>query len=236
MPQKRRRKRSKFAPLVWILTAAVIAFFVAFSNTYKSIPFFQKSPQTNAQAPVFNLTNLLPGITPVQNVSSSISSQGESSKISIIAPTNIVTNTGQPVVRVKIYLAKQGASDISLVEKIVEIPRTQALLKDTLQTLIGYNDEKLLNLVPIHTKIRKIWIKDGIAHIDLSDEFSYNSNGPVGYKVQVYQIVYTAAQFASVKAVTFYIEGKLAQYLGGDGYPLNNPIYPYSYLPKFPLQ
>lgn len=241
MPQKnRRRKTGKFAPLVWIITAAVIAFFIGYSNTIKNLPFLQKNNQTNY---TFNLTNLIPpslqsqgGLSNQQSSSSSAgssitASSASSSSSSIISPTNNAQS-----VKVKIFLARRGDKEISLVEKTVLMPRTQSMLKDTLQLLIGYNDDKLMNLVPIKTKVKKVTIRDGIALIDLSEDFSYNSSGIIGYKVQINQIVYTATQFSKVKAVAFYINGKLAEYLGGDGYPVHNPVYPYSYLPKFPIE
>jgi len=239
MPQKRRRRKSgKYAPLIWIITAALIAFFIGYSNIFKTLIVSQKNQHTDSENNSFNLTNIIP-ITPVQGSTSSSKFSASSETFSAVSnrTTNQqLTNNTEQTVRVKIYLANRGDKEISLVEKTVLLPKTQSMLRDTLQLLIGYNDDKLINLVPIKTKIRKITIRDGIALIDLSDDFAYNSNGVLGYEVQVYQIVYTATQFRNVKAVAFYINGKLADYLGGDGYPVHNPVYPFSYMPKFPLE
>ena len=243
--RKRRRKSGKYAPLVWILTAAVIAFFIGYSNTFKNFQIPQGSgQQTNARSNPFNLMNFFR-----PPVSSAPSSQGSSrEQYSSAAQSSIPIASAQvssasssgagssQLVKVKIYLASKSDKEISLVEKTVMLPRSQSLLKDTLQYLINYNDPKLINLVPIKTKIRKITIRNGIALIDLSDDFAYNSYGIIGYKVQVYQVVYTAAQFKKVDAVAFYIDGRLADYLGGDGYPVHNPVYPFSNLPRFPLE
>ncbi len=237
MPQKkRRRKTGRFAPLVWIITAAVIAFFIGYSNKFRIAPFSRNISETNSQS-AFNLTNFFTFPQTNHNSVSSTNKENSSSSsmsLSSISSVNKETNEAA-LVKVKIYLARKGENDITLVGKTIEIPKTQSLLRDTLQNLISYNDDKLLNMVPIHTKINKIRIKEGIALVDLSDDFSYNSSGEAGYRVQVYQIVYTATQFRNVRAVEFYIDGKPAEYLGGDGYHILNPVYPFSYLPKFPL-
>jgi spore germination protein GerM len=74
-----------------------------------------------------------------------------------------------------------------------------------------------------------------VAYIDFSEDFGFNSYGLIGYQIQVYQVVYTAAQFATVDAVYFYMEGEPLEYLGGEGYLLHNPVYPFSYLPEYSL-
>ena len=106
-------------------------------------------------------------------------------------------------------------------------------MKDTITALINSKDKDLQNLVPMNTKVNKVWINNDIAYVDFSEDFSYNTYGVIGFKVQIYQVVYTATQFPQVKAVFFYMNGKPLDYLGGDGYPVNNPVYPYSSLPKF---
>jgi spore germination protein GerM len=244
MPQrKRRRKSGKYAPLVWILTAAVIAFFIGYSNTFKNFQIPQAGQAgsvTNAQNNSFNLFNILK--PPPSSEASSQEQRSTSSAPQSISSAPTVSSAssngagGAQLVKVKIYLASKNNKEISLVEKTVMLPKTRSLLKDTLQYLIGYNDNNLINLVPIKTKIKRVIISKGIAIIDLSDEFNYNSYGPVGSEVQVYQIVYTATQFANVDGVAFYINGKKIDHLEGDGYLINNPVYPFSSLPRFPIE
>jgi len=228
--KKRRRKSGKFAPLIWILTGAIIAFFIAYSRNYQNLPFISKKVASSASASnIFNLTNLL---KPLQKTTSS---QSVSSITTTLIPTNIATNIIEEKISVKIYLARQLKNAISLVEKRIEIAKTPSPLKETIESLIEYQDEILLNLIPHNARLRKVWIKNGIAFIDFSEEFGYNSYGNLGYKIQIYQVVYTATQFPSVKAVYFYMNGKPADYLGGDGYPVNNPVYPFSSLPRFSM-
>ncbi len=232
MPQKkkRRRKSGKFAPLIWILTGAVIAFFIAYSRNYQNIPFIsRKTTSSSSIASFLNLTNLL------KLPQKASSSQSAPSIITLPMPSNVVTNIAEEKMFVKIYLARQLKNEITLAEKRIEIAKTPSPLKGTIENLVTYQDENLLNLIPHNTRLRKVWIKNGIAYIDFSEEFGYNSYGNLGYKLQIYQVVYTATQFSSVKAVHFYINGKPADYLGGDGYPVNNPVYPFSSLPRFSM-
>lgn len=242
MPAKKRTKKKagKFTPLVWLVMGALIALAISYSSSnFKniSLPFLQKNPvnnQTNAVSLPVNITNLIP-IPGINNQSGRTNHQQVKTNV---VRTTIVTVTNAAIpngITVKIFLANQKGKDIVMVERTVQIPRGQSVLKDTLEALIGYRNPDLLNLVPMNTKVRKVWIRDEVAYIDFSDEFTYNSYGMIGYDIQVNQVVLTAAQFAQVKAVYFYIEGKPAQYLGGDGYLLHNPIYPPTSLPKFSM-
>jgi spore germination protein GerM len=216
-PRKRRRKKSgKYTPLIWILTGAVIAFFISYSNSLKDLPVFNEKNNT-APRPAVNTNSF----------------QFPKIGFPSVKPGKPKAESGN--ITVKLYLATQTGNDMTFAEKDVEIPKSPGTLKDTLEALIRTKDDNLQNLVPMNTKIRKVWIQDEIAYIDFSEDFSYNSYGLIGYKIQIYQVVYTATQFEGVRAVYFYMEGKPLKYLGGDGYPLNNPVYPYSSLPKFPL-
>jgi spore germination protein GerM len=222
MPTKKRRKSGKYAPLIWVVTGALIAFFISYSGSLKNINLLQNSgPKTNSNN--FSLTNFFNPGKSAQSIQSSL----------II--TNAVSLTSDKI-NIKIFLARQTGDEVRLEAKTVQIQKSPSLLKDTLEALVQYRGNDVLNLVPLNTKIRKVWIKNDIAYIDFNEDFSYNSYGIIGYKVQVYQIVYTATQFPQARAVYFYMEGKPISYLGGDGYLINNPIYPYSSLPVFSLQ
>ncbi len=224
--KKKRKKSGKFTPLIWIVTGALIAFFISYSGNLAKINILQKSKNSPSDS-----TNISP-----------LDFLFKSKKSASLILTNQNTNTEKEEQlsaipsAVKIFLASQNGNEINLVEKTVNITKGPAQLKDTLESLINYREDPLLNLVPLNTKIRKVWIKNDVAYIDFSEDFSYNSYGIIGYKIQIYQVVYTATQFPQVKAVYFYMEGKPVEYLGGDGYIIHNPIYPYSSLPKFSMQ
>ncbi len=234
MPPKKRRTRKKggrFTPLIWLASGALIAFFISYSGSFRNIklPSFPKfaANGTNAAAVLTNLLPPPPVLPPKTNVA-------------LPPATNIPVRTNAApaaaMIPVKVYLAVQRGRDMTLVERTVQIPRGQSVLKDTLEALVRYRPPELVNMVPLAAVVRKVWITGDVAYVDFSEQFGYNSYGMTGYKIQVYQVVYTATQFEKVKAVFFYIDGRPADYLGGDGYPLHNPVYPFSSLPKFPIE
>ncbi|OHD62333.1 MAG: hypothetical protein A2014_10910 [Spirochaetes bacterium GWF1_49_6] len=220
MPEKktssrsRKRKTGKYTPLIWIVTAGVIAFFISYSKTLydggfgklistNNSPLNTNTVKTNAAAvnPLIKQTNALPG---------------------------------DKEIKVTLYLGKTSDTKVRLIPVEAVLPVSQTLLQDTLNLLISYRgDGDIENFIPYQTKIRSISITGGIAYIDFTDAFGQNSYGTLGYQIQVYQIVYTAAQFTAVQGVSFAMNGKEIKYLGGDGYLIHNPIYPFSSLPEF---
>ncbi|OHD55628.1 MAG: hypothetical protein A2Y33_13415 [Spirochaetes bacterium GWF1_51_8] len=222
MPEKktarsRKRKTGKYTPLIWIVTAGVIAFFISYSKTLYDTG-FAKNPSTNNQ--------------PQVNGNGVVIKTNGAAQVQPNIETNIVVNPKS--VDVVIYLGKATDTKVKLVQLQITIPYSKTLLQDTLNALIAYRGgDGIENFIPYQTKVRSVSISGGIAHIDLSAAFGQNSYGTIGYQVQIYQIVYTAVQFQSVQAVTFSVEGKEAKYLGGDGYLVHNPVYPFSSIPEF---
>jgi spore germination protein GerM len=209
MPKK--RKKSKLAPILWIVLGLLLAFYF-FYNKFDFKKYLSKFSSNQKENKSFSL----PSILSSKSSESSFSSEAKTSYIKVV-----------------LYLGVMGEKYVSLVPVEKEILKSNTPLKDTLENLIAFRDEKYLNLIPINTKIRNIWIKDNFAHIDFSDEFNYNSYGVSGYNIQIYQVVYTACQFKNIKGVYFYVEGKPLKYLGGEGFIIQNPVKPYTSLPKF---
>ncbi|MBR4160035.1 MAG: GerMN domain-containing protein [Spirochaetia bacterium] len=75
-----------------------------------------------------------------------------------------------------------------------------------------------LSLIPPGTKLKSIRVSDGIATLDFSEEFMFNTFGPEGMKNQLKQIIYTASEFPTVKAVQFLIDGKVVPYMSESVY------------------
>lgn len=75
-----------------------------------------------------------------------------------------------------------------------------------------------LSLIPPGTKLKTIRVSDGIATMDFSEEFMFNTFGAEGMKNQLKQIVYTASEFPTVKAVQFLIDGKVVPYMSESVY------------------
>ena len=238
-PRRRRKKEGKFVPLIWLFTGVLIAFFISFSAV------FDNSGGKSAGKGATNRIDAgRPKNTSAQNTNtlsfiSKLTNFKIQQAVTGLLPTHQQTtsNDTSGSIELKIYLGKQIGNSIRITEKRIMLPASVTLLKDTVNALIAdREDTEMVNAIPFNTKLRNLWIKDGIAHIDFSDEFAYNSFGTAGYKIQIYQIVYTAVQFDGITAVSFYVEGKPVKYLGGDGFIVNNPVYPFSIIPEFPIQ
>ncbi len=201
---RRKRKSSKYLPLLWLLTGALLALVLVFSG---------------------NLVIDAKGIqTPIRPKTSSPSSEKP-------LPKPPAEQQAEPKT-IKIYLARQLERGVRLVPHALTIPATATPMQATLEALLSARDDNDLNLIPPDTKVRRVWIRDGYAHIDFSEEFTYNAYGIQGYKLQIYQIVLTVCQFSTVKGVYFYVEGSPLRYLGGEGFPVPQPVLP----PKEPFE
>lgn len=109
------------------------------------------------------------------------------------------------------------------------IPATDSPLSDAINALLGGPTEgeirsKLISLIPRGTKLLGINIRGSTAIIDLSEAFMYNHYGIEGYSAQLKQIVYTATSFSSVQDVQILVEGKVRDYLGGEGVFIGKPL------------
>lgn len=225
-PRRRRRKKSgKYTPLIWVFTGILIAFFISYTNTlYKNGGFLRLPGNTNSQPrPRQGLQSLASNWIkprPQPKVTNQTRTQPE--------------NTVQTRIKVRLFMAQQQDDGVRLAPVEISLPEGDKPLSRTLEQLLSYAPSQgMVNLIPYNTRIQRIDIRDRVAHIHFSSEFEFNSYGRVGYQVQVYQVVYTATQFSSIDAVFFYVGDKPLRYLGGDGTLINNPVYPFSYLPVF---
>lgn len=125
-----------------------------------------------------------------------------------------------------VHLNNDGKISLEAVKRSVDF--ISSPLTATLKSLIGEPGETdgYHNIIPSNTVLNRVWIKGGIAYIDLSEEFSFNPIGLEGYRLQVQQIIATATQFSSVNAVQILIDGEQISFLGGDGLFIGQPLTP----------
>lgn len=125
-----------------------------------------------------------------------------------------------------VHLNNDGKISLEAVKRSVDF--ISSPLTATLKSLIGEPGETdgYRNIIPSNTVLNRVWIKGGIAYIDLSEEFSFNPIGLEGYRLQVQQIIATATQFSSVNAVQILIDGEQISFLGGDGLFIGQPLTP----------
>lgn len=95
------------------------------------------------------------------------------------------------------------------------LPKTLSLARETVnQWLTGPSVQgSVQNAVDPMTKLLDISIKDGMATVDLSREFT-QIQGNVSQEVAVYGLVNTLTQFPTVQAVKIRVEGKDLSKLG----------------------
>lgn len=122
-------------------------------------------------------------------------------------------------------------SDGSVSRQIVsrQLPKSDSPLSDAVKALLAgpTADEKAkscMTLIPAGTKLLSANVKNGIATLNFSEEFEYNSVGVEGYMGQLMQIVFTATSFNTVNSVQFIIEGQREEYLGSEGEWIGSPL------------
>ena len=110
-----------------------------------------------------------------------------------------------------------------------EIPKSDSPLSETLEVLFrgtssAETGKGLRSLIPAGTKLLSATVKDGVATVNVSEEFQFNQYGIEGYLGQLAQVVYTATSYPTVKSVQFLIEGQRREYLGAEGVWIGTPL------------
>jgi len=110
-----------------------------------------------------------------------------------------------------------------------EIPQSDSPMSEALNalfkgTVTPESTKGLRSLIPQGTRLLSATVKDGVATINVSDEFQFNQFGIEGYLGQLSQIVFTASAFPTVKSVQFLIEGQRHEYLGAEGVWIGTPL------------
>lgn len=107
-------------------------------------------------------------------------------------------------------------------------PTTEGVAGEALRELLeGPNDFEqdvgLTSAIPSGTRLIGVDIDDGVARIDLSDEFE-SGGGSQSMQARVAQVVYTATQFAQVDRVRILIDGEEVDAIGGEGLVVEEPL------------
>ena len=109
------------------------------------------------------------------------------------------------------------------------LPKSDAPMSDALEALfaaptVDELKQGVRTLIPPGTKLRSAWVRDGVAFINVSEEFQFNQYGIDGALAQLLQVVFTATEFSTVKSVQFLIEGQKQEYLGAEGVWIGSPL------------
>lgn len=103
-------------------------------------------------------------------------------------------------------------------EVVKDIPKSDSPLSDALAALFAgpssaEQKKGLISLIPPGTRLLSATVKNGMATLNISDEFRFNQHGIEGYLAQLAQIVFTATTFPTVDTVQFLIDGQKLDYL-----------------------
>jgi hypothetical protein len=117
-------------------------------------------------------------------------------------------------VMISLYFADETGT--YLIKEERALPKTLSIARETVNQWIQgpkQSDGSAQALVPSSTLLLDIGIKEGVATVDLSDEFTRNY-GKIPQELTVYGLVNTIAQFPSVNEVKVRIEGKAVSRVG----------------------
>jgi spore germination protein GerM len=127
---------------------------------------------------------------------------------------------------VRLYWVSAGENALGIERTL---PYTKAIGTAAIEALLdGPTDAEqdtwpaISSAIPEGTQLLGLTIDDGIAKIDLSEEFE-SGGGTFGVTARLAQVVYTLDQFPTVDAVEFYIEGAKVTVFSSEGVMLDGP-------------
>ncbi len=153
----------------------------------------------------------------------------EKTVIAAVKPSEETANVSYKVRDSILYFIVINDDGSTMLKKTARSIRfTDSPLTSTIKSLLtGVSSSELNNnfisLIPEKTALKKLWISDGTAYMDFSENFLFNSFGLEGYMGQLKQIIYTATEFPTVKRVQILIEGQVKSYLG-EGLFIGKPL------------
>jgi hypothetical protein len=118
---------------------------------------------------------------------------------------------------------------VSRKETARDVEATEAPLTSAVRALLGgptapERGKGCDTLIPDGTRLISAAVKNGVATLNFSEEFQYNTYGVEGYMGQLMQVVYTATAFPTVDSVQFLIEGEHGEYIGSEGVWIGSPL------------
>jgi germination protein M len=170
---------------------------------------------------------------------------GDGGTVSTTAPANTTTTTEPPeqttttepsdttttsttlaedTVTVRVYFSRD--EKVCAASRV--IPKTQQVGAAAMKALLEGPTEiekqgGMWSSVPKGTTFLGLDIKDGIATVDLSKEYS-SGGGSLSMMMRLAEVVFTLTQFPTVEGVNFKLDGKPIDVLGGEGIIIDHPM------------
>ncbi|WFD11547.1 GerMN domain-containing protein [Tepidibacter hydrothermalis] len=108
-----------------------------------------------------------------------------------------------------LYLPDENLEYLVPIKKNVVIKEGEIIGEKVIQELINESDKQGYNVVPKGTKLLNYSQDNGIATVDLSQEFIKNSSGgSIAQTMAIYSIVSSLTEFENINSVLFLIDGK----------------------------
>ncbi len=125
--------------------------------------------------------------------------------------TGGTTTTSQAQMTVAAYFLR----DEKVAVAHVQVPKSDGVARASMEALLAGPKDGLATAIPDGTKLLGVTISDGVATVDLSEEFG-SDGGSSSMQARLAQVVYTLTQFPTVDSVAFEIDGEPVTSLGGE--------------------
>ncbi len=194
----------------------------------------QASPVSTGAAPTDELPSAGPTdapATPTPSPSTAPSATPPASPAVTSAPTATPTPAPTGTTTVRAYLVHGSfTGDEGLVPVLRTVPQTRAMARAAVEALLdGPNDAEMAaspsmyTAIPDGTRLLGLAVKDGIATVDLSSEFT-SGGGTYLVTARLAQMVYTLTQFPTIDKVRFSLDGKLITTFSSEGVVIDGPM------------
>ncbi len=139
-------------------------------------------------------------------------------------PATTSTTVSQDTTTIKVYFSRD--EKICAASRI--IAKTQEVGAAAMKALLeGPTDVEeqggMVSTIPQGTTFLGLNIKDGVATVDLSKEYS-SGGGSLSMMMRLAEVVFTLTQFSTVSGVTFKLDGEPIDVLGGEGIIIDHPM------------
>lgn len=153
-------------------------------------------------------------------------------------PTTTTTTTAAPQATrfVDVYFVQDGGYATSVA---TAVPASSDVAANAIRALIAgptpaQQAAGLSSVVPTDTLLLGMTIDDGLAKIDLSQEFEAGG-GTFSMTSRLAQVVYTLTQFPTIDEVEFWLDGSPVTVFSAEGLLLEEPVGRNDYLAALPM-
>ena len=127
------------------------------------------------------------------------------------------------------FAAVSDAGEIAVTGVMRTMDDTTSPLTETLKTLFAGPvanevDRGLTTMIPPAVTLNRVYVRERIAYIDVSESFRFNPLGREGLDVQLEQLVFSATEFPGVEMVQILIDGSRVDFLGPEGTYIGEPV------------